>query len=462
MTAPTRPDRSCTPPPTPGGNSCTVTRGRRAPGMVDRHQALTALWLGALTVATWPVLQAAAGPGIPLIGIVAHVCGMLAGYAVLVLLVLMSRAPALERGVGADVLTRWHSWGGRAVVGLVVMHGWAATVAWAQARNLSLLGSAWQILGMPGLAAATLGTAIMLVVAGLSARAARRRLRHETWHGLHLMMYLAIALSFSHMLAGPDLTGHLALQISWALAYTHVFALVLRYRVLTPLRQAARHRLRVTEVRAEGAGVVSIMVDGQHLQELQAESGQFFRWRFMTPDHWLNAHPFSLSAAPSGTTLRLTVKALGDGSRNLQNLPVGTWVVAEGPYGAVTSGRRTQPDVLLIAGGVGITPMRALFETMPLNPGEDLLLLYRARTAEEVIFRNELEHIACNRGARVHYVLGEGRDALSPSALRRMVPDLARRDVYVCGPPGLMTAVRTSLHKAGLPSVQLHEERFSF
>jgi predicted ferric reductase len=430
--------------------------------VVDRHQVLTALWLGALTVATWPVVQAAAGPGLPVLGIVAHVCGMLAGYGVLVLLVLMSRAPALERGVGADVLARWHSWSGRLVVGLVVVHGWAATAAWAQARGLGLLGAEWEVLGMPGLVAATAGTLIMLVVAGMSARAARRRLRHETWHGLHLLMYLAIALSFSHMLAGPDLAGHLVLQIAWALAYTHVFALVLRHRVLAPLRQAVRHRLRVSEINAEGAGVVSILVEGQHLDELHAESGQFFRWRFLTPDHWLNAHPFSLSAAPTATTLRLTVKALGDGSRNLQNLPVGTWVVAEGPYGAATAARRTQRNVLLVAGGVGITPMRALFESIPLDAGEDVLLLYRARTEGELIFRGELEEIALRRGTRLRYVLGEGRDALSPAAFQRMVPDLAERDVYVCGPPGLMTAVRTSLNSAGLPSHQLHEERFSF
>jgi predicted ferric reductase len=462
MTTMFRPEGRSTPPPTRRGGPSTRPRKPRASGMVDRYQALTALWLGALTVATWPLVQSVAGPGLPFLGIVAHVCGMLAGYGVLVLLVLMSRAPALERGVGADVLARWHSWGGRAVVGLVVVHGWAATAAWAQARGLGVLGSGWEVLGMPGLPAATVGTLIMVVVAAMSARAARKRLRHETWHGLHLLMYLAIALSFSHMLAGPDLAGHLVLQVAWALAYTHVFALVLRYRVLAPLRQAARHRLRVSEVRVEGAGVVSITVEGQHLEELHAESGQFFRWRFLTPDHWLNAHPFSLSAAPTGTTLRLTVKALGDGSRNLQNLPVGTWVIAEGPYGAVTSARRTRRNVLLVAGGVGITPMRALFESMPLDAGEDLLLLYRARTEEELIFRDELEDLARHRGARIGYVLGEGRDALSSAALLRMVPDLPGRDVYVCGPPGLMTAVRTSLHGAGFPPEQLHEERFAF
>lgn len=275
-------------------------------------------------------------------------------------------------------------------------------------------------------------------------------------------MYLAVALALPHQLAGPDFAGHRWLQVGWALAYAHVFAVVVRHRLLAPLRQAARHRLRVTDVQEEGPGVVSIIVQGQHLDELKAESGQFFRWRFLTPDHWLNAHPFSLSAPPTATRLRLTVKALGDGSRDLQRLPVGTWVIAEGPYGAVTSHRRTRKDVLLIAGGVGITPMRALFETLPMPTGGDLLLLYRAQSEAELLFRAELDAVAQARAARVLYVLGTDHQALSTANLVRFVPNLAQRDVFMCGPPGLTAAVRRSLSTAGLPVEQLHEERFAF
>jgi predicted ferric reductase len=436
--------------------------GNARPWVVDRATALTALWLGALVTGTWPLVLAAAGPQVPLVGVLAHVSGMLAGYGVLVLLVLMGRAPALERGVGADVLARWHAVGGRLVVGLVVLHAVGAIAAWAQVRGSGSLAAVAQVVSMPALPAATAGTVLMLTAAALSVRAARRRVRHETWHGVHLLMYLAVALSFGHMLAGPDLTGHRVLQIGWALAYTHVFASVFRHRVLTPVRQASRHRLRVAEVRREGPGVVSILVEGAHLAELQAEPGQFFRWRFLTPDHWANAHPFSLSAAPTETTLRLTVKALGDGSRGLQDLPVGTWVVAEGPYGAVTSARRSRRNVLLVAGGVGITPMRALFETLPLHPGEDLLLLYRARAVEDLLFREELDAIAARRGARVAYLLGPDREPLSAAGLQRLVPDVAQRDVYLCGSPGLTSAVRESLRAAGLPPERLHEERFAF
>jgi ferredoxin-NADP reductase len=181
----------------------------------------------------------------------------------------------------------------------------------------------------------------------------------------------------------------------------------------------------------------------------------------LTAGSWKTAHPFSLSAPPVGNRLRLTVKALGDGSERLQTLPVGTRLIAEGPYGAMTAARRTRRDVLLIAGGVGITPMRALFEGMPVTPGQDLMLLYRARDREQLVFREELDALAARRQARVIYLLGGDRDLLAPSSLTRLVPGLADRDVYLCGPPGLSSAVRSSLRQAGLPDSQLHEERFA-
>ena len=243
-----------------------------------------------------------------------------------------------------------------------------------------------------------------------------------------------------------------------ALLYVQVFALVLRYRILTPLRQPTRHRLRVAAVVPEGPDVVSIEVAGRNLGELGVEGGQSSVGGSWIPTTGAG-HPFSLSAPPTDTRLRLTVKALGAGSTSLQMISVGTWVLAEGPCGALTAARRTRPNVLLIAGGVGITPPRP-FETIPMAPGHDLALVYRARSPTHLLLRDELDDIARHRHARIHYLVDDDPDCLTAASLSRIVPDLAERDDYLCGPPAMADAVRRSVRQLGLPPRHLHEERF--
>ena len=117
----------------------------------------------------------------------------------------------------------------------------------------------------------------------------------------------------------------------------------------------------------------------------------------------------------------------------------------------------------LIAGGVGITPIRALLEAMPGGPG-DITVVYRALSAEDVILRDELDELAGRRGVEVHYVLGghDGGDLLSPARLQALMPDIAARDVYVCGPPAMVEATRASLGRSGVARQHILTERFAF
>ncbi|MDY7529644.1 MULTISPECIES: ferredoxin reductase family protein [unclassified Cryobacterium] len=396
--------------------------------------------------------------------ILAHTTGFLAGYVVTVMVVLMSRAPLLERSIGADRLARWHGVGGRAFIVLLVIHAVAAVHSWMLSHWEDAFTASLAVLGMPGLVAATAGTVLFGVIAVMSVRAARRSVSYETWHGIHLLSYIALALSFTHELAGPDLAGRPGLQIAWTLFFVSALGLVLRYRVLKPLEHAWRHRLRIERLVPEADGVVSVILRGRHIDELRVEAGQFFRWRFLAPGVWRSAHPFSLSAPPGDDLLRITVKALGNGSHTLHSLRPGTRVLAEGPYGAMTHRKRTRESVLLIAGGVGITPMRALFEELEVGDGS-LTLLYRASRDDDVIFRDELEEIARLRGASIVWMIGpstDPRDSMTGANLTRLVPDVAARDVYVCASRGLSRAVRSALKDAGHPPARLHEEVFAF
>ncbi|WP_438353708.1 ferric reductase-like transmembrane domain-containing protein [Microbacterium sp. CJ88] len=186
---------------------------RRAP-VADRI-ILAVFALGAVAVTGLAVALAPA-PVILNLPLVAHASGLLAGYAVTVLIVLMARVPVLERTIGADRMARWHARIGKVTIVAILVHAVAATLGWAEAQMLSIAASTDQVLMMPGLVAATISTILFLVIGATSARAARRRMPYETWHALHTLTYVAIALAFAHELAGPDLAGHPLIQVAWS------------------------------------------------------------------------------------------------------------------------------------------------------------------------------------------------------------------------------------------------------
>jgi ferredoxin-NADP reductase len=129
----------------------------------------------------------------------------------------------------------------------------------------------------------------------------------------------------------------------------------------------------------------------------------------------------------------------------------------------MTAALRTRRKVLLIAGGVGITPLRALFQTLPARPG-DLTLVYRVRDESDLVFRDELQQLADTRQAQLRVVVGRradlGSDPLSAAALTANVTDLGAHDVFVCGPPGMTAAVLGALRTAGVPRRRIHHECF--
>ncbi|WP_156760552.1 ferredoxin reductase family protein [Microbacterium karelineae] len=435
---------------------------RSVHGVTAERSVLAVIGIGAALV----IMQTILGAPWPqdIVPFVAHLSGMLAGYGAAVMILLVSRLPFLERRVGADRLTRWHAHGGRTLLLLVCVHAVFAVYAVAEAIGASGAEAVGIVLGLPDIVTATVGTVLMMAAGMLSARAARKRVRYETWHGIHLAMYVGVGLGFAHQLAGPDIAGRPALQIAWTALYTVTFALLMRYRILAPLLTALQHDLRVHRVLKQGPRVTTIIVTGRDLDELGADPGQFFRWRFLTQETWASAHPFSLSAPPSRHFLRLTVKEVGNGTRRLAGLTEGTRVLAEGPYGAMTAARRRGHGVLLVAGGIGITPMRALLETIPVEAAP-LTLVYRASSPEDVVFREELDAIASARGAEVHYLVGSSRERpneLTLERLRELVPGLDTRDVFICASPRLGRAIRALLREAGVPQEQVHQEEFAF
>jgi predicted ferric reductase len=397
-----------------------------------------------------------------------QLAALLGTYLALVGIVLMARSPWLDQAIGPDRLASAHRWIGFATIWLIAGHAVMTILGWALGDGRNVVAETIDLAaGYPYVLWAVVGFGLFVMVGVTSMAASRRRLSYETWYWLHVYTYLAIALAFLHQLfVGTDFTHDPLAAVYWISLYVATASLVAAFRFGQPVLLFARHGFRVGGIVEEAPGVASLYVTGRDLDRLPMRSGQYFVVRLLRREDWWRAHPYSISSAPNGTWIRFTVKALGDDSATLPHVEPGTRVLLEGPYGVLTGAVRTRRKVTLIAGGIGISPLRALLESLAGAPG-DLTLLYRAASERELVFRDELDRLAAHRGATVHYLVGRRgvdlpADPLNAATLARLVPDIADQDVYLCGPTGLMRRTEASLLELGVPRGQVHAERFSY
>jgi ferredoxin-NADP reductase/DMSO/TMAO reductase YedYZ heme-binding membrane subunit len=450
--------------PTPRPGASRRLPARRRPRVVDALGAAAGLGLGitvglAITAESSGSLSAPGGIATAL----GRLTGLLAAYAMVVVVLLVARVPPLERAIGQDRLVAWHRRLGPWPLYLLLAHGILITVGYAQQAHDGLLHQLGQLLWTyPGILAATVGAALLFAAGISSYRLARRRMAYETWWSVHLYTYLALFLSFSHQVdTGASFVGHATTRFWWTALWIGTLAVVLASRIGLPLWRSVRHRVRVAAVVPEGPGVVSVVLEGRRLDRLPVAGGQFLQWRFLRPGLWWQAHPYSLSAAPVGDRLRITVKDLGDHSEGLARLRPGTPVAIEGPYGVFTADSAQSDRLLLVGAGVGSTPVLALLQELP--AAADVTVLLRASRREELVLAGEIAEEVRRRGGRLLERVGSREEVrMDREALRAMVPDLRRRDVFICGPDAFSQALAGELRRAGVPKGRIHFESFTF
>ncbi|PKW25823.1 ferredoxin reductase family protein [Phycicoccus duodecadis] len=430
--------------------------------------AVVALWVaggGVQDLTTWGGFLTSTG----------RVAGLVASALLLLQVILMARVPWVEQAWGQDELARVHRLVGFTSFTLLMAHIVLITLGYAASSALGIWGTTWDfVVNYPGMLLAFAGTAALVVVVVTSVKRARRRLRYESWHLLHLYAYLGAGLVLPHQLwTGAQFLDSTAATVFWWGLWGTTAAAVLVFRVGVPVWRSLRSPIRVLDVREEAPGVTTVTVGGDGVRALPARAGQFFQWRFLDGPGWSRANPYSISAAPDGRTLRLTAAHVGDGSARLASLRPGTRVLLEGPYGRLHGGVRAHRKVLLMGSGIGITPLRALLEELPQRPG-DVTVVHRVRSQAEAVLADELQALATARGARYVQVEGRripGRASWLPrqaahlsdaQALREIVPDVAEHDVYVCGNDAWMDAVHAAALEAGVARDAVHLERFAY
>ena len=397
-----------------------------------------------------------------------RLAGIIAMLGVMGQLLLVSRAGWLEPLFGLDRLTRRHHLAGLIIPLALLVH--PPLVVWHHAMQTgnTFLAQYLAVLRWGDVLAAACGEFLIIAAVALSLPFARRRLSYEAWHNAHLGAYLGLALALGHQFSlGRDLSAEL-LYFAWVwyalLAFTA--ANVLWYRLQLPYRLYRKHRFAVDRTVMETADVMSVYIKGKELEAFPVEPGQFALLRFWAPGFRFQAHPFSFSAAGGGE-LRFSVKKLGDFTAALHaGLRPGTPVVIGGPHGVFTARRMVTGKALLVAGGIGITPLRAIAGRLAAEK-KDCVLVYANRTRKDIVFEAELAELERSGSVRVRNVLSDEpswageKGRVDADLLRRLVPDLAERDAFLCGPPPMMAALRRGLAGLGVPEKQIHYEQFS-
>jgi predicted ferric reductase len=380
--------------------------------------------------------------------------------------VLIARFRRVTAPYGIDIILRYHRQIALVAVGAILLHPAVLVLDNpSRAELLNPLGG--------NLASRSAWVSVLALLAIVVTSVFRERLGigYERWRGAHLVLGVtAIVFAQLHVSLAGLYTNTFWKHAVWVGTAALMVGLVLYLRLLRPALQTGA-AWRVVEVRPERGDTRTLVLEPEGHAGMRFAPGQF-GWIKLAGTFTLDEHPYSFaSSAARPDRLEFGIKALGDFSARICSVPVGTEAYVDGPHGAFSIDRYPAAGYVLIAGGVGITPMMSFLRTMAdRRDPRPVLLLYADRSRDEMAYREEIDALRERLDLEVVHVLEnapeggawEGESGfVTPEVLDRRLPREGIERVYfLCGPPAMMDAVHAALLEHGVPEARVQLERF--
>jgi predicted ferric reductase len=383
---------------------------------------------------------------------------------------LISRINAAAQPFGQDALQLFHNWMGILALGLLLLHpilliysGYPAN-CWL--NPFAACGNRATVT-----ASLSLYALVILIITSLFRQ--QFRLSYEVWQVMHgLLAIFILVASLVHIFILGRFTSTELMKAMWLLYAVIVVSLILWYKVLKPIFSWYQ-RWEVIENRAERGQAHTLVLKPVGHDGFSFQPGQYAWIKKGRTPFGVGQHPISFSSSgdvPPDGQLSFTIKELGDWSSEvIPAIGPGEQMWLDGPHGVLSSDREQGMGYVLIAGGIGITPLYSMCQTMAERRDvRPVLLFYGAQDWEDVTFREELEELTKQMNLQVIYVLTnppegwEGEtDYINGEILKRYLPNQYKRFVYfICGPQPLMDAMEEALPFLGVPPDKVLSERF--
>lgn len=369
---------------------------------------------------------------------------------------------------GEDVIYHFHRRVSLIAVGLAVAHPLILLAVGSE--QLAWPDPIWDLPPGAVFAGLSLGALLLLVVMALWRK--QLKISYETWHASHIALAVtAVAAGLFHMVAWGFYLDDPWKRALWIGMTVFWIVLLLYVRIFKPLFML-RRPYRVAEVRQERGDAVTVAMRPEGHAGFRFKPGQFGWLTLWSSPFKITGHPFSFSSSAEAADGRveMTIRNLGDFTAAVQKVDIGQRVYLDGPYGAFTIGRPADMHVL-IAGGIGITPMMSMLRTLA-DRGDRrrLILLYGSKDWESISFREELEALESRLDLTVIHVLSQPHDGwtgergyIDADLFRRhLPPGYADHEYFICGPDVMMDAIETALGEMKVPLSRYHSERYSF
>jgi len=395
---------------------------------------------------------------------IGKVLGLVAGVLLLMQLLWSARIRVLDRIFGLNNLFRFHRLMGITIAGCALLHPMLVYLP-DNTLIIPLTKRYWPEL---------VGLGLLLCILSMAITSTFRtilRLPYEFWRTAHRLAAVVVAAGLAvHVLNVSDSFGRGLPQTSayWAIGlWVLLYAWMTIHRIWTRIRPHT-----VAAVKPVGRDAVSLRVSPRKGRAFRYAPGQFAFIRIKSAGIRSEEHPFTIASSPQRPKdLEFVIRLCGDWTNTITNVQPGDRIAIDGPYGLFTHLRcNGQAELVMIAGGIGITPMLSMLRYMAdTNDERKINLIWSNKTRDQVVQGDTYRELESRlTGLQVHHFFTRKPDAattggrLDRAALERLLADSSRDAlVFLCGPEGMMTDLAKVLPGLGFSPQRIFTERFS-